>query len=334
MEVTASAAETVVARTQTPRERTADLIRRGGAFFVLLVVTIVGSLVFGQRFANIDNFLNIIEASSFLALIAIGMTFVIIGGGIDLSVGSVLALAAVLSAFAAQGGGTPAAIVLPLLVGGLIGLANGLLIARAGMAPFIVTLAALLFARGLAFAVSEEGNRVYIIDRALWFTQLGQGSLLGIRYPIWIAVITFLVAWVVLERTRYGLAVSAIGANEDAARLMGLGRTRVKLAMYTVSGLLAALAGMLVAARSSSGLSTIGVGIELQAIAAVVIGGTLLTGGIGSLPGTMAGVLLLGVIDNLINQVGTLSSYLQLVVSGAFLLAVVVAQTVLTRQRS
>jgi ribose/xylose/arabinose/galactoside ABC-type transport system permease subunit len=334
MEVTASAAETVVARTQTPRERTADLIRRGGAFLVLLVVTIVGSLVFGQRFANIDNFLNIIEASSFLALIAIGMTFVIIGGGIDLSVGSVLALAAVLSAFAAQGGGTPAAIVLPLLVGGLIGLANGLLIARAGMAPFIVTLAALLFARGLAFAVSEEGNRVYIIDRALWFTQLGQGSLLGIRYPIWIAVITFLVAWVVLERTRYGLAVSAIGANEDAARLMGLGRTRVKLAMYTVSGLLAALAGMLVAARSSSGLSTIGVGIELQAIAAVVIGGTLLTGGIGSLPGTMAGVLLLGVIDNLINQVGTLSSYLQLVVSGAFLLAVVVAQTVLTRQRS
>jgi galactofuranose transport system permease protein len=333
MEVTASAAETVVARTQTPRERTADLIRRGGAFLVLLVVTIVGSLVFGQRFANIDNFLNIIEASSFLALIAIGMTFVIIGGGIDLSVGSVLALAAVLSAFAAQGGGTPAAIVLPLLVGGLIGLANGLLIARAGMAPFIVTLAALLFARGLAFAVSEEGNRVYIIDRALWFTQLGQGSLLGIRYPIWIAVITFLVAWVVLERTRYGLAVSAIGANEDAARLMGLGRTRVKLAMYTVSGLLAALAGMLVAARSSSGLSTIGVGIELQAIAAVVIGGTLLTGGIGSLPGTMAGVLLLGVIDNLINQVGTLSSYLQLVVSGAFLLAVVVAQTVLSRQR-
>jgi ribose transport system permease protein len=202
------------------------------------------------------------------------------------------------------------------------------------MPPFIVTLAALLFARGLAFAVSEEGNRVYIIERSLWFTQLGQGSLLGIRYPIWIALIAFLVGWVVLERTRYGLAVSAIGANEDAARLMGLGRTRVKVAMYTFSAILASIAGILVAARSSSGLSTIGVGLELQAIAAVVIGGTLLTGGIGSLPGTMAGVLLLGVIDNLINQVGHLSSYLQLVVSGAFLLAVVVAQTVLTRQRS
>jgi ribose/xylose/arabinose/galactoside ABC-type transport system permease subunit len=318
----------------TRRERAAALIQRTGAFAVLIAVTILGTIAFGPRFANVNNFLNIIEASSFLALVAIGMTFVIIGGGIDLSGGSMLALAAVLAAYAAQSGESLAGLALPLLVGGAIGLANGILIARGRMAPFIVTLAALLFARGLAFAVADNGNTVYIISRDLWFVQLGQGSLFGVRWPIWIAGAAFLVGWVVLERTRYGLAVSAIGGSEDAARLMGLPIARVKVAIYVVSALLATLAGVLVAARSSSGLSTIGVGLELQAIAAVVIGGTLLTGGSGSMLGTLAGVLLLGVIDNLINQVGTLSSYVQLVVSGAFLLVVVVVQTLLTRAQA
>jgi ribose transport system permease protein len=321
------------AESATRRERAAALFQRTGAFVVLIVVTLLGAIAFGPRFANVNNFLNILEASSFLALVAIGMTFVIIGGGIDLSGGSVLALAAVLSAFAAQSGESLAALALPLLVGGAIGLANGVLIARGRMAPFIVTLAALLFARGLAFAVADNGNTVYIIARDLWFVQLGQGSLFGIRWPIWIAGAAFLIGWVVLERTRYGLAVSAIGGSEEASRLMGLPISRVKITIYMVSALLATLAGILVAARSSSGLSTIGVGLELQAIAAVVIGGTLLTGGSGSMLGTLAGVLLLGVIDNLINQVGTLSSYVQLIVSGAFLLIVVVVQTILTREQ-
>ena len=143
----------------------------------------------------------------------------------------------------------------------------------------------------------------------------------------------FLLGWVVLNRTRYGIAITAIGGSEDAARLMGLPIARVKTAMYFVSGLLAGLAGLLVAARSSSGQSTIGVGLELQAIAAVVIGGTLLTGGSGSILGTLAGVLLLNVINNVINQVGTLSSYFQQVVSGAFLIAVVLIQRYLSREQ-
>ncbi len=315
------------------RGRIAAQIQRAGALIVLLAVTLIGWLAFGSRFASVDNFLNIIEASSFLGLVAVGMTFVIISGGIDLSGGSILALAAVLAAFAAQSGESLAALALPLLVGGAIGLANGLLIARGRMPPFIVTLAALLFARGLAFAVADNGNTVYIISHDLWFGQLGQGEIMGIRWPIWIAGLAFLIGWVVLERTRYGLAVTAIGGSEEASRLMGLPIARVKIAVYTVSALLATLAGILVAARSSSGLSTIGVGLELQAIAAVVIGGTLLTGGSGSMLGTLAGVLLLGVIDNLINQVGNLSSYVQLVVSGAFLLIVVVVQTLLTREQ-
>lgn len=324
--------ETEAERAATQRERFAGILQRGGGFIVLAVVVLSASAVFGSRFASVDNLLNILEASSFLALVAVGMTFVIIGGGIDLSVGSLLALSAVLAAYGSQYGSV-VAIVLPLGVCGLIGLANGLLVARARMAAFIVTLATLLFARGLAFAVSDEGNTIFHIDDRLAVIGLGQGSLGGIRVPIVIAGLAVAVGWVVLTRTRYGLAVTAIGGNEDAARLMGLPIARVKTAMYATSGLLAGLAGLLVAARSSSGQSTIGVGLELQAIAAVVIGGTLLTGGSGSMAGTLAGVLLLNVINNVINQVGTLSSYFQQVVSGLFLIVVVVIQRYLSREQ-
>ena len=320
------------ARAAERRERIASMLQRSGAFLILAAVTVIASLVFGTRFASVDNLLNILEASSFLGLVAVGMTFVIIGGGIDLSVGSLLALSAVLAAYGSQYGSV-VAVALPLGVCGLIGLFNGLLIARARMAPFIVTLAALLFARGLAFAVSDEGNTIFHLDSQLAVIWLGQGSIIGIRVPIIIAAIAFLVGWVALTRTRYGMAVTAIGGSEDAARLMGLPIARVKTALYVVSGLLAGLAGLLVAARSSSGQSTIGVGLELQAIAAVVIGGTLLTGGSGSILGTLAGVLLLNVINNVINQVGTLSSYYQQVVSGLFLIIVVLIQRYLSREQ-
>ena len=319
-------------RAANGRERLAAVLQRGGAFVALAIVSLVASLVFGTRFASVDNFLNILEASSFLALVAVGMTFVIIGGGIDLSVGSLLALSAVLAAFGSQFG-TAGAVLLPLGVCAIIGLMEGILIARARLEPFIVTLATLLFARGLAFAVSDEGNTIYHIDDQLLVIWLGQGALAGIRVPIIIALLVFAVGWIVLTRTRYGMAVTAIGGGEDAARLMGLPIARVKTVMYLVSGLLAGLAGLLVAARSSSGQSTIGVGLELQAIAAVVIGGTLLTGGSGSIPGTLAGVLLLNVINNVINQVGTLSSYYQQVVSGVFLVIVVLVQQYLSRKQ-
>jgi galactofuranose transport system permease protein len=319
-------------RAANRRERLARTLQLSGAFFVLGLVTLLASLIFGSRFASVDNFLNILEASSFLGLVAVGMTFVIVGGGIDLSVGSLLALSAVLAAFGSQYGNF-GAIVLPLGVCGLLGLTNGLLIAKARMAAFIVTLGTLLFARGLAFAVSNEGNTIFHIDDQLAVIGLGQGSIAGIRVPIIIAGGAFLIGWVVLTRTRYGAAVTAIGGSEDATRLMGLPIDRVKTAMYLVSGLLAGLAGLLVATRSSSGQSTIGVGLELQAIAAVVIGGTLLTGGSGSVAGTLAGVLLLNVINNVINQVGTLTSYFQQVVSGVFLIIVVLVQRYLSREQ-
>jgi ribose/xylose/arabinose/galactoside ABC-type transport system permease subunit len=314
------------------REQVAGLLQRGAVFLVLAVAIVAGSVAFGGSFASFENFRNIAISSSFLALIAIGMTFVIIGGGIDLSVGSLLALAGVLAAYGSRQGSL-VAILLPLAVCGAIGLVNGLLIARARMAPFIVTLAALLFARGAAFAVSDEGNTTYLIKPGMAVTELGQGTVLGLGVPVLFAIAAFLIGLVVLNRTGYGQAVFAIGGSEDAAQLMGLPVARIEVLVYVASAMLAGFAGILVAARSSSGLPTLGAGLELEAIAAVVIGGTLLSGGAGSLTGTLAGVLLLGVIQNLINQVGTLSSDYQQVVSGAFLVVVVVIQTYLSRRR-
>jgi ribose transport system permease protein len=305
---------------------------RAGAPIVLALVLVGGTLVFGDSFASAQNFGNIALDSSYLLLIATGMTFVILSGGIDLSVGSLLALAGVLTAYGAQWGSI-AAIALPLLVCAAFGLVNGLLIARAGIAPFIVTLAALLFARGLAFAVADEGNTVYIIPADLTLTRLGQARWLGLHAPVWLALLAFVVGVVVLNRTRFGQAVFAVGDNQEAAELMGLPVARVRLLVYVASAVLAGIAGVLVAAQTQSGLPTIGEGRELEAIAAVVIGGTLLSGGAGSLSGTLAGVLLLKVIQNLINQVGTLTAYYQQVVSGTFLIVVVLIQSRLARRR-
>jgi len=305
---------------------------RAGAPIVLVLVLIGGSVVFGDSFASGQNLGNIALDGSYLLLIATGMTFVILSGGIDLSVGSLLALAGVLTAYGARWGSV-AAIALPLLVCAAFGLVNGLLIARARIAPFIVTLAALLFARGLAFAVADEGNTVYIIPADLTLTRLGQARWLGLHAPVWLALVAFAVGVVILNRTRFGQSVFAVGDNQEAAELMGLPVARVRLAVYVISAVLTGLAGVLVAAQTQSGLPTIGEGRELEAIAAVVIGGTLLSGGAGSLSGTLAGVLLLKVIQNLINQVGTLTAYYQQVVSGTFLIVVVLIQSRLARRR-
>jgi galactofuranose transport system permease protein len=328
----APAASTGVTRRVTRPEAAAEIAQRFGAAVVLVAVLLLGTGLFGANFASARNFGNVALDASYLVLIAIGMTFVIISGGIDLSVGSLLALSGVLAAYGSRWG-TLGALLLPLVVCGTIGLANGVLVGRARIAPFIVTLAALLFARGLAFAVSQEGNKVYIIPPDLVLTRIGQAELFGVGAPVLFALLAFAIALLVLNRTRFGQTVYAVGGSQDAAELMGLPVVRVRILVYVVSALLTSCAGILVAAQTSSGLPTIGEGRELEAIAAVVIGGSLLSGGAGSLGGTLAGVLLLKVIQNLINQVGTLSSYVQQVVSGAFLLLVVLVQVYLSRRR-
>jgi ribose transport system permease protein len=306
-------------------------MRRTPAVPVLLAVLVVGALVFGGSFLSARNFASMAVASSFLLIISVGMTLVIISGGIDLSVGSMLALGAVLTAYSARWGSV-SAIVVPLAVCTLIGATQGLFIGKGRMPPFIVTLAGLLFARGLAFKVSDNGNVTHVIPSGEWVTALGQSTFLGVGLPAWIALGVLVSGMVVLYRLRFGLSTYAIGGSEEAALLMGVRVVRMKILLYTLMGLLCGIAGLLVAARSSSGLSTIGSGLELKAIAAVVIGGTLLTGGFGGLTGTLAGVFLLGVIENLINQIGTLSSFYQLVVSGTFLIFVVSAQSLFARR--
>jgi ribose transport system permease protein len=310
------------------REQASRVLQQHGALMVLGVLVIVGSLAF-DSFAKPENAASVVVSSSFLAIIAIGMTFVIISGGIDLSVGSLFVLGGVLAAYGSQYGAL-VALLLPLAVCGVVGLLQGLVIARTGMAPFIVTLAGLLGVRGLMLAISDEGATTYLVkDRA--FATLGQGEVLGLSYPVYVTIALALAAMVLLQRTGFGQNVYAIGGNEQAAALMGVPVRRTKVYVYVMSALLAGLAGALNAARLSSGVTILGIGLELDAIAAVVIGGTLLTGGAGGITGTVAGVLLLGVIQSLINQVGSLTSAFQQVVSGVFLALVVVAQRLLSK---
>ncbi|MEU5802922.1 MULTISPECIES: ABC transporter permease [Streptomyces] len=313
------------------RPRVAELLQRQGVLAVLLTVVIAASFVY-PTFASLDNARGVTIQASFLAVVALGMTLVIITGGIDLSVGSVFALGGVLAAWASQYGFL-AALLLPLVVCGGIGLLNGLLIARGNMAPFIVTLATLLGARGLLLALTDEGATTYLVPKDSAFGELGQGSVWGFGYPIVIALVLFGAGGLVLQRTSFGQTLFAVGGSSDAATLMGLPVARTKILVYTISGLLAGLAGALNAARLSSGVTIVGVGMELDAISAVVIGGTLLVGGAGSISGTLWGVLLLAVIQNLINQIGSLNSSYQSVVSGGFLIVVVVAQRYLARSR-
>jgi galactofuranose transport system permease protein len=307
----------------------AKVLQRQGAAVALVLMVAVSWLVF-PRFGSLDNLRDLALQGSFLAVIAIGMTFVIITGGIDLSVGSLYALGGVLAAWGSQYGFL-AALALPLVVCGLIGLINGLLIAKTNMAPFIVTLASLLFARGLLLAITDEGANTYKIPPDSAFVELGRGTVAGFGYPIFVAAVLAVLGGMVLNRTNFGQNVFATGGAEQSAVLLGVPVAKTKVLVYTMSGTLAGLAGALTAAYLQSGVTVIGVGLELDAIAVVVIGGTLLTGGMGTVLGTVIGVGLIKVIQNVINQIGTLDSNYQSVVSGAFLLVVVVLQRILRR---
>jgi ribose/xylose/arabinose/galactoside ABC-type transport system permease subunit len=310
------------------RNRIVQLIQARGAIGILILVCLIAGAIFPD-FLHAANLADIVSAASFLGLIAIGQSLVIILGGFDLSVGSLVGLGTVIAAYAAPFGWL-AALVAPVAVGLLVGFVNGVLIARARMAPFIVTLAALLGLKGLALVLASQD---LLIPNAAAFTRIANGSLLGVSNLIWILALAYALGALVLNCTSYGASVFAIGGSEEAARMLGVRVERVKIVTYGVSGALAGLAGALLAAHLDSGLSGAGAGYELQSIAAAVIGGVLLTGGVGTMLGPLAGVILLGVIQNVINQVGTLSPYYQNLASGGFLLVAVIVQTLLTSTR-
>ncbi len=311
------------------RDRLVISLQSRIATAVLIAVVAIASAVF-PHFLHGGNITDIVTASSFLGIVAIGQCFVIVMGGFDLAVGSIVGLGTVLAAYAMPFGWA-AAFAAPIVAGALIGLVDGLLIARGRMAPFIVTLAALLAIRGASVLLAGES---LVIDAPGLFSRIPNGSILGIGDLILILLALTAGAAILLNMTAFGNAVFAIGGNEEAARMLGVRVERNKVLAYVLSGSLAGLSGALLAGHLDSGLSAAGTGYELQSIAACVIGGVLLTGGVGTLLGTLSGVLLLGVIENVINQIGTLNAAWQDFTSGMFLLAAVVLQTALTRRRA
>jgi galactofuranose transport system permease protein len=315
--------------------RVGRVLQKQGALIALVVLVVFGTLRYGESFATGFNVQSVLADDAKYALVALGMCFVIMTGGIDLSVGSVAALGGVV-AVKLSGAGLAPALLAAVAVGAAAGLVNGVLIARFRLAPFLVTLASLLVARGLALYLANA--RAAVADPAAGFTALGGWKLLGLPVSFWIVALLYAVGALALARTDFGRNVLAVGGNEDAARLMGLPVNRTKVAVYTLSGALAGTAGAFLGAQTGSVDAAAGQGWELSAIAAVVVGGTLLTGGVGSVLGTLVGVLLLQLIFNVIvfeNSRGgvQISSYWESVIRGAFLLVVVLLQVRLTRGR-
>lgn len=311
------------------RARAASLLQRQGAVVALVALCIFGFARYAA-FLTPENVMNVLRQNSVAGLVALGMTVVILTGGIDLSVGSVLAVGGITAA-ALSPHGTLVAVLGGLAAGTLLGMLNGLLITRARIQPFIVTLAMMIAARGVALGVTGE-NSVRVDRTAEGLMWLGQGRIAGIPTQVVLMALAFVAGGVALRYTRAGRYVYATGDNEDAARLLGLKVDRVLIATYALSGLLAALAGIVQAGRLGAGQPVAGSGIELDAIAAVVVGGTLLSGGQGGVGSTVVGVLLLGVIFNLFNLEGTITPWWQGVLRGVFLLGVVVVQSRLQKR--
>jgi ribose/xylose/arabinose/galactoside ABC-type transport system permease subunit len=301
--------------------------------FALCLATFgVGSVSY-DAFGSGQVVANLFIDNTFLIVLAVGMTFVILTGGIDLSVGSVLALATMITASGLQAGlPVPVVIVAVLAMGTTFGWLMGLVIHHFDIQPFVVTLAGMFLARGLCFVISEDS--VSIKDESFRAIATGSIELPGgiiISYGVVVALLVVAVAVYVLHRTRFGRTVYAVGGSESSAMLMGLSTGRVKVGVYAISGFCSALAGLLFALYMLSGYGLHAVGMELQAIAAVVIGGTLLTGGAGFVVGSVVGVLLLGTIQTIISFEGTLSSWWTMIVIGVLLLVFIVMQRVILR---
>jgi ribose transport system permease protein len=283
------------------------------------------------HFLTVSNLLNVAQQTSINAIVAVGMTFVIISGGIDLSVGSIVAVAGVvLGTMLQNDAGLLVAFLGCLAIGIASGLLNGLLVSWGGLPPFIVTLGMMSVARGAAL-VFTEGRPVSGFGEG--FRSIATGAIAFIPAPVIVMIAVYVVAHIVLTRTTFGRYVYAIGGNEEATRLSGVAVRRHKMAIYGVSGLMSAVAAVILTARLNSAQPIAGMMYELDAIAATVIGGTSLMGGEGTLAGTLVGALIMGVLRNGLNLLGV-SSFLQQIVIGAVIVGAVLVDTVLKRHRA
>ncbi|SDC18191.1 MULTISPECIES: ABC transporter permease [unclassified Candidatus Frackibacter] len=285
-----------------------------------LIVLVIALSLASDYFLTAHNLLNVTRQVSINAILAVGMTFVILTGGIDLSVGSVLALSSAITAgLLASGTGIFLAILAGILVGTVLGLVNGLMVAKAKMPAFIVTLGMMTIARGLTLIYSD-GRPISGFNEVFRF--IGAGYLGPIPMPVVIMVIILVVCYIVLKKIPFGRYVYAIGGNEKASKLSGINTDTVKTSVYMISGFLAAVSGVILAARLNSAQPTAGTSYELDAIAAVVLGGTSLSGGQGGIIGTIIGALIIGVLNNGLNLLNV-SSFYQLVAKGAVILIAV-----------
>jgi ribose transport system permease protein len=298
-------------------------LQKLGPFIALLVIA-VGLSIVSPDFLRVDNLLNVMRQSSINALIAFGMTLVILLGGIDLSAGSVLALSSVIIASLLQSGTPPVVATLAgIVAGGLMGLVNGLIISKGKVAPFIATLGTMTVLRGLALVMSN-GSPISDFNSD-FFSMLGGGYVARlIPIPVVLMLIVFGIFWFVLKKTVFGRHVYATGGNAESAKLSGVKVDRVQLWVYTISGVMAAIAGVVLTSRLNSAQPTAGTGYELDAIAAVVLGGTSLTGGRGWIFGTLVGALLIGVLNNGLNLLDVSSFYQQVIKGSVILLAVLI----------
>ena len=291
------------------------------AGLTLLVIVIT---VMNQQFLSPDNLLNLFRQVSINGLIAFGMTFVILTGGIDLSVGSILAFSSAMTALIITSGVDPMfALLLGCLVGVLAGAVNGLLVTAGGMAPFIATLATMTIYRGATLVVTD-GNPITGLGDSLMFQLFGKGYFFGIPVPAVTMAVTFVILYIILHKTVFGRETYAIGGNETAAALSGIKVNRRKIMIYALSGLMSALAGIILASRLDSAQPTAGETYELDAIAAVVLGGTSLMGGKGRIVGTLIGVLIIGVLNNGLNLIGVSSFYQQIIKGLVIVIAVLI----------
>ena len=298
-----------------------------------VLIALASLILFGwlryDNFLGMFNISTVLRYNSMFALVALGMCFVIMAGGIDLSVGSTAALGSVVSALVSTQGMLVGAL-MGIAAGLCVGILNGFVIVKLRILPFIATLATMLAANGAALLLAHDQTVSVSYDGT--FVDLGQGDLFNIPIPAIIAVLAYVIGSIILNFTSTGRSVLAIGGNEDASRMMGLPVDRVKFMVYVLSGGLSGLAGVILASQFGAGQPIEGVGWELFAIASVVVGGTLLTGGVGSVGATLAGVLLLGLIFNVLNFENglgwiSLSAYWQSVIRGLFLLFVVILQS-------
>ncbi|MFZ4894882.1 ABC transporter permease [Plantibacter sp. Mn2098] len=298
-----------------------------GLIVALAVLFLVGTITAGDRFASFDNVLTIVRYASIIGVVSIGMTFVITAGGIDLSVGSVLGLSSVVATMAwaqqlANSTSWVVMVILAIAVGAGAGLINGIVIAYGNVVAFMATLAMLVGARGLAEVLANRTTQIVNVKGFLTFFR---GDFLGIPVLIWIFIIVIIGGWFLLNRTTFGRRTVAIGGNLEAARLAGIKVKRHLVYVYVLSGLLAGVAGMMMLGRTTAGTSTHGGLMELDAIAAVVVGGTLLIGGRGTIMGTVLGVLIFATLTNVFTQ-NNLSTSVQAIAKGVIIVAAVLLQ--------